>query len=118
MADPTVNETLKAEDEEIVVPLGIVGAAAEGGMGGAYGAGDIIASADTPDGSLEAPIDKTLPPVEGKAPTIGDAEGNLAANSTAKIPPSPTHHKEFQLRRHGQSPRRHGAHGENRRNHR
>jgi hypothetical protein len=64
MSDETAK--LDAKDETVIIPASVVGTAAAGGIGGAYGAGELIAEADDQaEGEREGERDEERPYVEG-----------------------------------------------------
>ncbi len=101
MAEPNPTHD---SNEEVVVPLSMVGAAAEGGMGGAFGVGDLIASSD-PDagednrssattGASPAPLSTddasndavVTAPSHERAGSEGNERSDLTATDTAHAP--------------------------------
>jgi len=74
MANEKVNATIDMEDDAVIVPVGVVGVAAGGGLGGAFGTEDLMAEADptdenralAPDDDLEQAEEEAAAPVSSE----------------------------------------------------
>jgi hypothetical protein len=70
MADDRVEATIDMEDDAVIVPVGVIGAAAGGGLGGALGTEDLMAEED--------PTNENLALTDEKQPVAEESDDPLA----------------------------------------